>query len=522
VTFDDEMQAAAERAVRIHDAEEYRRRLSQGLGRPIISAELNGARGIIVGNRWLTSKNWKTFPDFLIQYLQSLFTEEWIKLQEGLPTSDQHPLIRWLDIVKRALRDARPTLAAGVRSAQLTGAARALLSLAYDLYLCAHNATLQDILIKRLRSKTEFEGALYETYVIGWFAKAGFHIQFEDEGDTLRTHCEFTATHNETGKRFSVEAKSINSSSLRAGAGEKPPSIRRKLIEALSKRADHPRMIFIDLNRAERPTADAPPVWERDIHMEVARCEQDLTIGGAPAPPAYVFSTNRGYLHALEGPEWAEFAIADGFKIADFPIGKGCSTILEMHRARNRNIEVYWLLQAGFHYNEIPQTFDGKTAEEAFQTASSKRIRIGDLIRIPLADENDVPALIVDAVVDQGNSNVLATCKTDGQYVQVILPLSEVELAIYKREPDTFFGVVKPTNREMRTPLDWFDFVASSYSTARKETLLDWMKASPNITDLRLLSQEQLAEIYCDRVATSFWKNSEKGKRTQSVAPSSE
>jgi hypothetical protein len=49
VTFDDKMQAAAERAVRKHDAEEYRRRLSQGLGRPIISAELNGARGIIVG-----------------------------------------------------------------------------------------------------------------------------------------------------------------------------------------------------------------------------------------------------------------------------------------------------------------------------------------------------------------------------------------------------------------------------------------------------------------------------------------
>ena len=263
VTLDDEMQAAAERAVRIHDAEEYRRKALQGRGRPIISAELNGARGIIVGNRWLTSKNWKTLPDFLIQYVQSLFTEDWIRLQERLPTSDQHPLIRWLDIVRNALRGAKPTLATGVKSAQLTGAARALLSLAYDLYLCAHNAMLQDILIKRLRSKTEFEGALYETYVIGWFAKVGFQIEFEDEGDTLRTHCEFTATHNETGRNFPSRRRALTQvRCARAGASEKPPSIRRKLIEALLKRADHPRMIFIDLNRAERPTADAPPIGE--------------------------------------------------------------------------------------------------------------------------------------------------------------------------------------------------------------------------------------------------------------------
>lgn len=120
------------------------------------------------------------------------------------------------------------------------------------------------------------------------------------------------------------------------------------------------------------------------------------------------------------------------------------------------------------------------------------------------------------AVVDQGNSNVVATCETDGRYVQVTLPLSEIELAIYKRESDTFFGVVKATNREMRTPLDYFDFVAASYSKVSKETLLDWMKSWPNITELSVLSQEQLAEIYCDQVAASMWNNSEKGKRSRS------
>ena len=34
-----------------------------------------------------------------------------------------------------------------------------------------------------------------------------YGYEFEDEGDRKTTHCEFTATHGKSGKKFSVEAK---------------------------------------------------------------------------------------------------------------------------------------------------------------------------------------------------------------------------------------------------------------------------------------------------------------------------
>src|SRR5947199_10373148 len=41
----------------------------------------------------------------------------------------------------------------------------------------------------------------------GPLVRAGFDLEFEDETDSSRTHCEFTATFPSTGKKFSVEAK---------------------------------------------------------------------------------------------------------------------------------------------------------------------------------------------------------------------------------------------------------------------------------------------------------------------------
>ena len=70
-----------------------------------------------------------------------------------------------------------------IYTAPMTGAVRASVGLAYDLYLSAHNAELPPLLLRRLRNAKTFEGALYEAVVIGTFAKAGFAIEFENEGD---------------------------------------------------------------------------------------------------------------------------------------------------------------------------------------------------------------------------------------------------------------------------------------------------------------------------------------------------
>src|ERR1700741_4474942 len=52
------------------EAKEHQRALQQGLGRPIIALKTDsGERIVAVKNRLLHSKKWKTFHDFLCDYI---------------------------------------------------------------------------------------------------------------------------------------------------------------------------------------------------------------------------------------------------------------------------------------------------------------------------------------------------------------------------------------------------------------------------------------------------------------------
>lgn len=495
------------------DAAEHRRRLMHGLGRPIVSFEANGFRLVAVGNELRWSKTWATFADFLMAYLKEVLSPEWGNAELRKPTLDMHPVVRWFKHVVQTIQSAKlMDVNSRLRESQMDGTTRAFLGLAYDLFLCAHNIRTQQLLIKRLRHRGTFGGALYEANVIGWFIRAGFIIEFEDESDSQSTHCEFTAIHQITRKKFSVEAKSIGDDSRFAGNSDQNPRVRHKLIEGLKKKAEYARIIFIELNRAEQPSADAPPIWEQSLHEEIARCEDDVTIDGAPAPPAYVFMTNRGYLHRLHDTSWVEFVVVEGFKIPDFPIGKGCTTILQMHRARERNIEMYWLTRAMVNGVPVPQTFDGSAPEEAYAEIPIKRIRMGDLLEFDQNGETKIGKM-VDAHVSEQERLVYATLEVDDQYGTITYPLTDVEMAVYRNSPDTFFDVVKPVNRPLTKPLEWFDFFAQSYTTAKRENLLEWMKQHPDIEMLRTKSQPELAEIYCDRLATSVWHRGSAEKR---------
>jgi len=85
-------------------------------------------------------------------------------------------------------------------------------------------------------------------------------------------------------------------------------------------------------------------------------------------------------------------------------------------------------------------------------------------------------------------------------------------MAIYRCNPDTFFDVVKPINKPLTKPLEWFDFFAQTYMNAKKETLLDWMQDHPDIESLRTKSQKEVAEIYCGRMAASIWHRGQVAK----------
>jgi hypothetical protein len=490
-----------------HEAKEYRRRLMQGLGKPIISFESHGHRFVAVGKKLCWSKTWRTFHDFLFNYIKATLTPEWSQAELAKPESARHPLIRWY--YKICAYQQTAFKQAGIYTGHMTGVVKAYLGLAYDLYLCAHNTELPPLLLKRLRNPNNFEGALYEAFVIGSFAKAGFTIEMEDEGDSSITHCEFVATHTSTGRKFSVEAKAITSTSKRAGATTTPPKIRGQLFKALQKNLAHERIIFVELSRQQSLLENGEPDWAKQIEQELAAAERELTINGNLPPPAYVFVTNRAFMQALDSVECGEAVMMCGFKIGDFPAGRGAQSILEAVKARERHIELYWLAKAMETHATIPSTFDDRIPEEVFTQDQVTPLQVGETYMLPDENGHEIPGVLYDAVVNENWRQAIGAFQLeDGRPILCSVPLSETELALYRGSPDTFFGVVKQLPKGLKHPLDVFDFCFNSYSQSSREKLLEFMSTWPNIATLRDLPQRDLAEIYSAHMATAFWMQS--------------
>lgn len=512
-TFDtNALEAAAQAELGKHEAREHRRRLIQGLGRPIISLEHQGYRVVIVGNEVRYSKSWRTFHDFLLSFIKQTLTPEWGRTELNKPEADRHPMMAWVTKAQ-ALARAEPTREPDeVRNLAMTGAVRAYLGLAYDLYLSAHNAELADRLIIRLRNRDQFEGALHEAYVIGNFAKAGFTIEFENEDDASQSHCEFVATHCETGRQFSVEAKTVTSASTRAGASELPAKVRNHLYNALKKESAHPRIIFIELNRAHRLNDSGQPEWLPHVREQIAACEQELTIAGEPPPPAYVFVTNRSFVHDLDGTSGGEAIYATGFKIGDFPAERGATRLLDMVDAREKHIEIHWLLKAMQRHHEIPTTFDDRLPEEAFGAMPEGRLQIGESYLVSGPDGQEVEAVLEGGVVLEHEKKAYCTYRSsDGHRFMCSSALSDEELAVYRRSPETFFGELRQVGRGVDGPLDAYDFIFDTYSKSTREALLGFMKDWPDIDDLSKLDQTQLARQYAARIGTQMWSEIARG-----------
>jgi hypothetical protein len=137
--------------------------------------------------------------------------------------------------------------------------------------------------------------------------------------DKIRTRAEQEQLdlNDPNQRRLSVGAKAVASTSTRAGRSSTPPKIRGKLYEALSKNADHDRLISVELNRAEIGTPGEFPDWAQHVESEIVQAESELTIRGQPAPAAYVVVTNRGFLNSLDAERWTETATAYRYKIKD-------------------------------------------------------------------------------------------------------------------------------------------------------------------------------------------------------------
>lgn len=77
------------------EAAQVQRERQQGLGKPIVSGELHGYRLVAVKNRLLHSKGWKTFPDFLGDYIKLAIGSEWGNIEIAKPVEQRHPILIW-------------------------------------------------------------------------------------------------------------------------------------------------------------------------------------------------------------------------------------------------------------------------------------------------------------------------------------------------------------------------------------------------------------------------------------------
>ncbi len=427
----------------------------------------------------------------------------------------RHPILQWhhhfVEVEKKTEKDPN-----GIYSAGMTGAIAAYMRLAYNLYLIAHNNTdIQTRLIKRLQNPDQFQGAYYETFVAANFIKAGFELEYEDEGDGSSSHCEFTATSKKTGKKYSVEAKTravagVLGKKAEKGKGAKDHfNVRNQLYNALKKDASHSRIVFIDVNAPDVPVED----FEADCLMKalqtVRKAEEAMTINKQPAPPAYLVLTNHPYHYTPESTNLAAEGIFDSFKIEDFQHGKS-GTLREAINAREKHIDMHRLRDSMKDHYEIPSTFDGENPEFAFGGMPYPKFTIGNTYLVPDQTGKEFPGVLEEASVMENEKAVVGIYKLpDNRRIIVNGPLTDNELAAYRRHPTTFFGVHKPRQRS-DTMIELYDFFYDTYRKTPREKLLEFMKDSPQIEEFKAMSQDMLASIYSERMAINAFAQREK------------
>lgn len=476
-----------------HEAKELQRVEQQGLGRPIIAARMdNGYQFVAVNNRLHYSKSWKTFHDFLIDYLKNVTGADWGNAELKKPLDQRHPILQWYQKLCEQQRVLIQELGK-VSTSRMTGAVAAYLHLAYDLYALDHNADLQAKLISRLRNQDLFAGARYEIHVAAILMRAGFSLSFENEDDRSSSHCEFTATSS-TGKQFSVEAKRTESG-----------RVQRQLVRALSKTAGHQRIVFIDLNHPDPSIGDAVPAYLQRA-FDLLRRFETLDPQAKRLPPAYVFMTNTPWEHQLDSTEWRLLAIADGFHINDFKMDQVYPSIRAAVDARQSHVEMHALLRSMRTHSGIPSTFDGENPELAFPDGGQQpRLTIGKRLRVTDGKGKEVEGVLASAVVMEAEKVAACAVNTDdGRGVIIKAPLSDEELAAWRRHPATFFGEVS-RDRKCETALDLYDFFMETYSRSSKEQLLKLLKGAEDFDTLTGLDQSELARVLCERYTTSLF-----------------
>ncbi len=496
---DAEMRRVFER----HQADEHIREEQQGLGKPIISFKANDHQFVAVGNVIHFSKTWKTFPDFLADYIKGVLDPAWGNAELAKPFADRHPVMQWYDTYCRYQQTTIKT--PGVTAqATVTGIVACYLGLAYNLYLLAHNVELQKRLINRLKVPNQFQGAYYELIVANLLVRAGFELELEDEADGTSKHCEFSARSRRTGKKYWVEAKMrsvVGQFGKTAADGTTSTNPLGRLIpqlnEALKKPAADERLIFIDLNAEMTANSDGKPLWIEAAARRLERYEKE---GLAAGTVAYVFVSNFAFHRYLHDPAmFAGFFLGLGIPDLNRPAVRRVS---DAYRTKLKHIDVFHIGDAIQTYGRFPTTFDGSLPSEALGEPS--RVIVGNTYCFGDPENGGVIGTVTYASVNEAdNSAYIAIVDQKGQASILREPMSPAQLADWRAHKDSYFGKVLPVGGKVNNAFELFEWFVENYRGLPRDQLLARFAGAPDFETVCALSDEDLLYQFCECIVAA-------------------
>jgi hypothetical protein len=488
----------------VKDEQEKLRERQQGRGKQIITATIGERRIVAVGNSIFHSEKWKTFEDFLFTYLKMKLGTEWGSAELAKPLAERHTVLQWYDEVARLQLD-YIAFPGEITATPATGAVICYLGLAYNLYLLDHNVELQERYLARVRDPKNFQGAYYELIVASVLIRAGFTLVLEDEADLNSKHCEFSAVSKTTGKKYWVEAKmraveglfgKTAQDGVKAAERDATGNMTAHIKAALLKPAEDERLIFVDLN-AEVHNVNGVPDWGPMAVRRLEAKERDLQSGQT----AYVFVTNLPFHRNIASTELNRQALAFGLGIPDFS-KPARRTLIETYKLKQKHIDAHEIMDGLQSYPVFPDTFEGGLRSDA----SDRNIKIGETyVFTDLGEPPGTIGTVTSAIVNEAEAKAMVAISTqDGKNLIIAQPLSPEQVADYKRHPDLFFGEESRNGGNIEDPYLLFEWMLKSYSKTPKERLLEFMAGASDIDRLALMTQEDLALTYCERMVFNF------------------